>query len=79
MMHFDKPILAFDCVYNRATLDGIGCYFSSVTTLSRIVEEGIFNADVGKFGDIARRRYTWQIVRKQYRELFFADGEYTNT
>ena len=78
MMHFDKPIVAFDCVYNRATLDGVGHYFSSVSTLSRIVEEGVFHNDGVKFGDIARRRYTWSIVRKQYRELFYSDEECIN-
>jgi glycosyltransferase involved in cell wall biosynthesis len=73
MMHFDKPIVAFDCVYNRATLEGIGHYFSSVSTLSRIVEEDFLYNDGVKFGDIARRRYTWSIVRKQYRDLFHSD------
>jgi len=70
MMHFDKPIVAFDCVYNRATLEGLGFYFSSVSTLSHIVEEGEFRNEGVNFGDIARRRYTWSIVRTQYRELF---------
>ena len=78
MMHFDKPIVAFDCVYNRVTLEGIGHYFSSVSTLSHIVEEGFFYNDGVKFGDIARRRYTWRIVRKQYRELFYSDEECTD-
>ena len=78
MMHFDKPIVAFDCVYNRATLDGLGQYFSSVSTLSRIFEEGVFHDDGVKFGDIARRRYTWGIVRKQYRKLFYSDEECVN-
>ena len=27
MMHFEKPIIAFDCVYNRATMEDKGQYF----------------------------------------------------
>ena len=72
MMHFERPIVAFDCVYNRATLEDLGFYFSSVSTLSHIVEESQFRGEGVKFGDIARRRYTWDIVRTQYRDLIDA-------
>jgi glycosyltransferase involved in cell wall biosynthesis len=70
MMHFDKPIVAFDCVYNRATMEDKGLYFSSASSLSQIVNESDFRNDGAKLGDIARRRYTWSVVRAQYRKLF---------
>ena len=70
MMHFDKPIVAFDCVYNRATMEDKGLYFSSASSLSQIVNDSDFGNDGAELGDIARRRYTWDVVRAQYRKLF---------
>ena len=70
MMHFDKPIVAFDCVYNRATMEDKGRYFSSVSSLSQILDDKDFGNDGSELGDIARCRYTWSVVRAQYRKLF---------
>ena len=69
-MHFDKPIVAFDCVYNRATMEDKGLYFSSALSLSQIVNHSDFGKDGTELGDIARRRYTWSVVRAQYLKLF---------
>lgn len=69
MMHFGKPIIAFDCQYNRATLEGKGYYFDSAETLRELL------AAVSKLGgdehmrSIAGRRYTWKQVREQYLKL----------
>ena len=70
MMHFDKPIVAFDCVYNRATMEDKGVYFSSASSLSQILDNSNFGNDGSELGDIARRRYTWSVVRAQYGKLF---------
>jgi glycosyltransferase involved in cell wall biosynthesis len=70
MMHFDKPIVAFDCVYNRATMEDKGVYFSSASSLSQILDVSNFGNDGSELGDIARRRYTWSVVRAQYLKLF---------
>jgi glycosyltransferase involved in cell wall biosynthesis len=67
MMHFKKSILAFDCDYNRATTEDNCEYFSDVATLKSMV------SCVGDTGsqmvDIAVRRYTWNIVKRQYFDL----------
>lgn len=69
MMHFSKPVIAFDCVYNRATMENKGSYFKTVGDLSRQI--GIVNQRSDpEMGEIAKRRYTWEIVKKQYLSLF---------
>lgn len=71
VMHFAKPILAFDCSYNRATTENRAGYFSSADDLAELVSSEAFLA--GDIGDamleIARRRYTWEVVASQYWSL----------
>ena len=70
MMHFEKPIIAFDCVYNRATMEDKGQYFSSSSSLSKSIKTPECFEEGKELGDIARRRYTWSVVRAQYHKLF---------
>jgi len=70
MMHFSKPIVAFDCSFNRATMEDKGNYFSSSKGLTKILGESNILADGNDMAEIAKRRYTWKIIRKQYLELF---------
>jgi glycosyltransferase involved in cell wall biosynthesis len=72
MMHFDKPIVAFDCVYNRSTMEDKGLYFSSSSSLLETLNGAVFIGGGEELGAIARRRYTWKVVRDQYRTLFQA-------
>lgn len=68
MMHFGKPIYAFDCDYNRATLENNGHFFKTAQELSILIrqtsKQNIYNGDHLK--EIATRRYDWKIIRKQY-------------
>jgi len=70
MMHFNKNILAFDCNYNRASTEDKANFFSNETQLIQLItqEHLINNADDMK--EIAQRRYTWDIVKQQYFDLF---------
>ena len=70
MMHFEKPIIAFDCVYNRATMEDKGQYFSSSSSLSKSLKTRKCFEGGEELGDIARRCYTWNVVRDQYWKLF---------
>lgn len=70
MMHFSKPIIAFDCSYNRATMERMGDYFLSSERLAELLDKLDDLASGTVLGEIARRRYTWDVVRKQYLELF---------
>ncbi len=67
MMYFSKPILCFDCAYNRATTEDQALYFQDVNTLIQTISDSNFPDDIGnKMIEIATRRYQWSIVRQQY-------------
>ncbi|MDB9916167.1 DUF1972 domain-containing protein [Pseudomonadales bacterium] len=70
MMHYAKPTLAYDCVFNRATLENQALYFECDATLI----QSLNNKDLASTGkclfEIAKRRYTWDIVGDQYLSLF---------
>lgn len=70
MMHFSKPIIAFDCSFNRKTLENIGFFFKSCEQLQSAISE-IDNIDLSaKYKEIADRRYNWDHIRAQYIKLF---------
>jgi glycosyltransferase involved in cell wall biosynthesis len=67
MMHFNKSIIAFDCDYNRATTENKCEYFSDVIDLMTLCDRV---EDTGELMlEIAKRRYTWRIVKNQYFNL----------
>ena len=70
MMHFNKPIVAFDCVYNRATMENHGSFFSSVDTLKQLIGNVQDLPGKEELRDVAQRRYKWHDIRKQYLGLF---------
>lgn len=71
-MHFGKAVFAFDCSFNRVTTEGKALYFSSAAELAARVAstkgETLESAGMA-MKDIATRRYTWQLVAKQYFDL----------
>lgn len=70
MMHFAKPIVAFDCSYNRATMENKGRYFDSFESLATCIKEKTDDSEGNELLEVAERRYTWKIVRAQYLALF---------
>ena len=71
-MHFGKPILAFDCSFNRKTTENKAYYFDDRESLIRLL--GVVGGSEAKqAGDqmleIAKRRYTWNVVAQQYFDL----------
>jgi glycosyltransferase involved in cell wall biosynthesis len=66
MMMFGRPILAFDCVFNRATLDGLGGYFDSVENLTALLVQGEANNSGGDIKRLALERYCWSRIRGAY-------------
>ncbi len=72
MMHFGVPIVAFDCSYNRHTTENAATYFTSTKELASVIDG--FDDTAGKrqgriMREIARRRYTWDIVGRRYFEV----------
>ncbi|MET4898837.1 DUF1972 domain-containing protein [Sphingomonadaceae bacterium jetA1] len=69
MMILGKPVLAYDCVYNRYTTENSARYFDSEATLATLVNSSEWPLDDAEgltMRDIASRRYTWDIVGRQY-------------
>lgn len=70
MMHFGKPIIAFDCSYNRATMMNKGIYFRDVHHLKKILTEKTPEQHSGKIlKKIAQENYSWKIIREKYFKL----------
>lgn len=76
IMHFGKPVLAYDCIYNRATTEDCAYYFKSTGDLVKMVTNltGNFRATGAEMLNIAKRRYTWGSVRVQYENLLLKRG-----
>jgi len=68
-MHFGKPILAYDCNFNRYTTESKAGYFSSASELIQILKQGEFDGLGSDMREIAQRRYTWDVVAKEYFNL----------
>jgi glycosyltransferase involved in cell wall biosynthesis len=69
MMHFGIPVLTHGSEFNRSTTENQALYFESATELRMIAQ----NLEIEKskllgalMRDIARRRYTWVVVHKEY-------------
>ena len=68
-MHYGKPILMYDCSFNRCTTEEQGFYFLDVESLRGLLAM-LNTAAADSTGpvmkNIAERRYTWRKVAKQY-------------
>lgn len=77
MMHFGRPIACFDCQYNRFSTENKAYFFRNAGELRQIVislNEDDAYKKTQELKEIAQRRYTWSVVRSQYRELFESDN-----
>ena len=71
MLPYERPVLAFDCPYNRYTLDNSGAFFSAAEELQAILASGYFARHVpaGRLRDDGR--YKWQSIAERYAALAF--------
>lgn len=68
-MFFAKPIIAFDCIYNRESTENKALYFNSASDLSSKLDN--VPESIGQdMLEIARRRYTWATIARQYESLY---------
>lgn len=68
-MYFSRPVLAFDCDFNRSTTEGKALFFKTSAALVHLIETLDVTAAerVGRnMLEIAERRYTWRVVAQQY-------------
>ncbi len=79
MMHFGKPIIAYDCIYNRYTTNNRAIYFNSVQNLLNLLNSIDSHPNIlcDGCGDemlkIAKKEYTWDIIGNSYFELLTAN------
>lgn len=74
-MHFGRPVLAFDCDFNRCTTEDEAFFFKTSEALVQLIETmDVTEAErVGRnMFEIAERRYTWRVVAQQYFALLGA-------
>lgn len=71
-MFFAKPIIAFDCVYNRESTENKALYFPDSNRLSTLIKNRHVNCNEisQKMLAIASRRYTWDVITRQYESLY---------
>jgi len=71
-MHFAKPILAYDCSYNRVTTKNSAKYFRTEEQLAEIansLSDEEINGISKDMMKIANNNYLWRIVAAQYFNL----------
>ena len=67
-MFFGKPIIAFDCIYNRSTTHQKAYYFKDSEELVKIVQEAHLDGTAMK--EVASHEYTWGKIASQYEALY---------
>ena len=70
IMHFSKPVYAYDCEFNRFTTENKALYFNDSSGLKTLLDTSPEAFKNDELKEIAMRRYTWDIVTKQYEELY---------
>lgn len=68
-MFFGKPIIAYDCIYNRETTEDESLYFDCAEDLESKLTSVSQNTG-NKMKEIALRRYTWNGVANEYERLY---------
>lgn len=71
-MFFEKPIIAFDCIYNRESTENKATYFSSSDDLVAILnaKDLDLSQNAKAMKEIAERRYRWETIARQYENLY---------
>ena len=71
-MFFAKPILSFDCSYNRETTENKANYFLDANELVYLLSQPmmLFATNASSMVEIAKRRYCWSIIAAQYENIY---------
>jgi glycosyltransferase involved in cell wall biosynthesis len=70
-MNFGLPILAFDCVYNRATTEEKALYWKDSSELNMLIQKNDELISVASaMKETGERLYSWQHIASRYNSLF---------
>lgn len=73
-MYLGLPIISYGVSYNKTTTENKSLYFKSKDELIQIIKSAQVAQlkQQGKLmGEIAKRRYTWEIIAHKYQNLFY--------
>ena len=76
-MHFGRPVIAYDCEFNRCTTEDKALFFKTpddIISLLATMNESTSMQVGGAMLEIAQRRYTWDVVAKQYFDLLTVEN-----
>lgn len=72
-MHIGKPILAFDCSFNRYSTNNLGHYFLDANSLANLINN-LSNEELENNANsmikIAQEQYCWDIITQQYENCY---------
>lgn len=68
-MFFNKPILAFDVIYNRETTQNKAYYYNDAESLKKLIDRN--DLDSKSISEIANSQYIWSLIAGQYENLYF--------
>ena len=71
-MNLSIPILAFDCVYNRATTEEKCLYWKTSDDLQNLMknENEKFAEIAREMGEAGKRLYSWEQIAHKYNKLY---------
>lgn len=76
-MHFQTPVFAFDCDFNRYSTENKAFYFSSSKQLKDLLDSHTNDQVIRQraqcaqnMKEIAMRRYTWKNIARMYEKLY---------
>lgn len=69
MLPYARPIFAWDCDFNRHTLEQSGSYFLGVESLTKLLDAGNFQQSVPPLSVRNALAYRWEVIGESYSKL----------
>lgn len=72
-MHFEKPIFAFDCAFNRYSTENKALFFTSSVSLRdklTSINKEELTIISKNMKQIAEKRYTWKVITQMYEAIY---------
>ena len=71
ILKYGKPIISYDCQFNRATLENLGYYFKTSNDIKYLLQNNLVKNKYNEsFKYLANSKYTWEIIKNKYFHLF---------